>query len=172
MQLQAYPWAVVVPGAGEDVEAVLARLQAQAAENALLKERQAKSSSDLQVSSHLTPQLLTVPPHQGWLTQGLQVQHFCMHAKGSATVHYDQKCASLQVSAHSNDVEWAHAGCGGHELHACWYAQHVMIVIELCNLTKLNKSPQHMLQYTVLLTGSGGEVAAGAGPTQQAAVCL
>lgn len=52
MQLRAYPWAVVVPGAGEDVEAVLARLQAQAAENAALKERQAKSSSDLQVSSH------------------------------------------------------------------------------------------------------------------------
>lgn len=38
-------------GAGEDVEGVLARLQAQAAENALLRERQAKASSDLQVKS-------------------------------------------------------------------------------------------------------------------------
>ena len=36
-------------GAGEDVEGVLARLQAQASENALLRERQAKASSDLQV---------------------------------------------------------------------------------------------------------------------------
>ena len=32
----------------------MARLQAQAAENGLLKERQAKSSSDLQVSTHPT----------------------------------------------------------------------------------------------------------------------
>jgi len=37
-------------GTGEDVEAVLARLQAQSAENAALKERQAKASSDLQVT--------------------------------------------------------------------------------------------------------------------------
>lgn len=36
-------------GAGEDVEGVLARLQAQASENSLLRERQAKASSDLQV---------------------------------------------------------------------------------------------------------------------------
>ena len=36
-------------GAGEDVEGVLTRLQAQASENALLRERQAKASSDLQV---------------------------------------------------------------------------------------------------------------------------
>ena len=40
-------------GAGEDVEAVLARLQAQSAENAALKERQAKASSDLQVTHRL-----------------------------------------------------------------------------------------------------------------------
>ena len=40
-------------GAGEDVEAVMARLQAQAAENTLLKEKQAKASSDLQVSRDL-----------------------------------------------------------------------------------------------------------------------
>ena len=40
-------------GAGEDVEAVMARLQAQAAENTLLKEKQAKASSDLQVSHTL-----------------------------------------------------------------------------------------------------------------------
>lgn len=38
-------------GAGEDVEGVLARLQAQASENSLLRERQAKASSDLQVCS-------------------------------------------------------------------------------------------------------------------------
>ncbi len=40
-------------GTGEDVEAVLARLQAQSAENAALKERQAKASSDLQVTHRL-----------------------------------------------------------------------------------------------------------------------
>ena len=40
-------------GAGEDVEAVMARLQAQATENTALKEKQAKASSDLQVSHTL-----------------------------------------------------------------------------------------------------------------------
>ena len=42
-------YVVVCAGAGEDVEGVLTRLQAQASENALLRERQAKASSDLQV---------------------------------------------------------------------------------------------------------------------------
>ena len=37
-------------GAGEDVEAVMARLAAQSAENAALKERQAKLDKDQQVS--------------------------------------------------------------------------------------------------------------------------
>lgn len=37
------------PGAGEDVEAVLARLQTQAVENANLKDRQAKLEKDQQV---------------------------------------------------------------------------------------------------------------------------
>lgn len=40
---------VVCIGAGEDVEGVLVRLNAQSAENALLRERQAKANSDLQV---------------------------------------------------------------------------------------------------------------------------
>ena len=39
------------PGAGEDVEAVLARLQTQAVENANLKDRQAKLEKDQQVVS-------------------------------------------------------------------------------------------------------------------------
>ena len=39
------------PGAGEDVEAVLARLQTQAVENANLKDRQAKLEQDQQVIS-------------------------------------------------------------------------------------------------------------------------
>lgn len=40
---------MVCTGAGEDVEGVLVRLNAQSAENALLRERQAKANSDLQV---------------------------------------------------------------------------------------------------------------------------
>lgn len=47
--LELKRYMVSCTGAGEDVESVLARLQAQAAENALLRDRQAKASSDLQV---------------------------------------------------------------------------------------------------------------------------
>ena len=39
----------LLAGAGEDVEGVLARLNTQSAENALLRERQAKANSDMQV---------------------------------------------------------------------------------------------------------------------------
>jgi len=48
-------------GAGEDVEAVLARLHAQSAENAALKERQAKASSDLQVTHRLHTSAPDIP---------------------------------------------------------------------------------------------------------------
>lgn len=44
---------LVSAGAGEDVEGVLVRLNAQSAENALLRERQAKANSDMQVGPPL-----------------------------------------------------------------------------------------------------------------------
>lgn len=52
IQLLLEPLFVCV-GAGEDVEGVLVRLNAQSAENAVLRERQAKANSDMQVSPPL-----------------------------------------------------------------------------------------------------------------------
>ena len=53
-------------GAGEDVEGVLLRLNAQSAENALLRERQAKANSDMQVGLRfllLPLALFVITPH-------------------------------------------------------------------------------------------------------------
>lgn len=63
-------------GAGEDVEGVLARLNAQASENALLRERQAKANSDMQVcclASHPCQLLLVRTTHASLLSTMVQL---------------------------------------------------------------------------------------------------